>query len=199
MPAVSFPAQQNKVWPPSATDYGVAASEPLLKAGDVYFNTGTNTYRKCENPAFPATWTDIAIIPGTNFQLTGVSNQSENLIDIERVVGGFLFNGGLYGTITFRMLARFDPGTAGNARLRLYDMGPAGVPIVPVLRSTLSIPFASAGDIVVVSSTLTPSVVPGVNINEIFNTSRMYELRVILDSAGVGDAVLVHWAGIEVS
>lgn len=199
MPAALYPAQQNKVWPPSSSDYGVLAAEPLLKAGDLYFNTGTNTYRKCEDPTYPAAWTDIAIIPGTNFQLTGAVNQAVSLVDIEQVIGGFLFNGGLYGTITFRMQGRFSPGTAGNLRLRLYDMGAVGSPATPALRSTLSIAYTSADDVVVVSTALTPEASPGTNLNEIHNTSRVYELRLVLDGADAGNAGFVHWAGIEVS
>jgi len=201
VPAKNRPGQQNKVWPPATTDWGTAAAEPLLRAGDMYFNTSSGLYRQCSSATFPATWTNVSTPPpATNFQLAGSTNEVDSLIDIEQVIGGFVFNGASYSVITHRIVARFSPGTAGNARVRLYDMGPvAGPAIVPVLRSTLSIAFADAGVMVRREATLTVSGAPGVNANQIFNTARIYEIRTILDAAGPGDALLVHWAGIEVS
>lgn len=190
--------QQNRVWPPSTTDYGVAAAEPLLQAGDLYYNTTTTLYRKCDSAAFPATWTDVGAPAKGAF--TGASNQDITLISTEVVIGGLVFDGSVKQTPVFRFVGRFSPATSGDARVRLYDVGPVGGPaIAPVLRSTLSINFSAGTNILDRSQALAKTGTPGVGADQIFNTARIYELRGILDLATSGDAVKIHWVGIEVS
>lgn len=196
---MGYPNQQNKIWPINSQEPGVLTPEPLLSFGDLVYNTFTGRYMQCDDPTFPATWSVVGPPPpATNFQLTGATNEPETVADVERVIGGFVLDAGAYSVVTFRILGRFDPSSAGDARVRLYDMGPPGAPIVPILRSTLT--FASGStDIQNIDKGQTVTATPGVNADELSNTLRMYELRVILDGVGVGDECFIHWAGIEVS
>lgn len=50
-----YPSQQNKIWSPSATDYGI---EVLLRTGDLYYNTTSEKLRQCTNAA-TAAWADV--------------------------------------------------------------------------------------------------------------------------------------------
>jgi hypothetical protein len=59
MTTKNVPAQQNHFWPPGTTDPGSAAAEPLLRQGDIYYNTGSLKLRKCDNPTYPATWSSV--------------------------------------------------------------------------------------------------------------------------------------------
>lgn len=198
---MGYPNQQNKIWPINSQEPGVLVAEPLLAFGDLMYNTFTGRYMQCDDPTFPATWSVVGPPPpATNFQLTGATNEPETVLDVERVIGGFVLDGSAYSVITYRIIARYDPSVAGALRVRLYDMGPiAGPAIVPVLRSTLSIAAPASGDVERVEVALTASGAPGVNTDTIFNTARIYELRVILDGSDPGDEGLIHWAGIEVS
>jgi len=198
MTAKSLPAQQNRFWPPSTTDYGTAAAEPLLRQGDIYYNTTSLLYRKCDSATYPATWSDVGTAAKGTF--VGALNQDISLINVEVVIGGFIFDGSTKQTSVFHMFGRFSPATSGDARVRLYDTGPVGgAAITPVLRSTLSINFSAGSNILDRQQGLTKTASPGVNTNTIFNTARVYELRAILDAATLGDLVKIHWAGIEVS
>lgn len=131
--------------------------------------------------------------------ITGCNNEFDNTLTVERVVGGLVLDGSSLGTLAvkFRMLGVFVNGAAsGNARLRLYDMGPvAGPPVAGVLRSDVSIGHAIGGGPRLVENTLTALAAP-VNPNEIFDTARIYELRLYLDSVTVGDTMTVYWGGI---
>lgn len=199
MTAKSVPGQQNKVWPPAATDPGVAALEPLLLVGDTYYNTSTFLIRKCDDPSVvPAVWSDVGASSKSSF--TGGTNHDETLIDVEVVMGGFVFDGSTTLSPVFRFVGIFLPATSGNARVRLYDTGPVSGPaIAPELRSELEIAYTAGGAIVDRQKGQVKSAAPGIDADEIFNTERIYELRVILDGATPGDAVKIHWAGIEVS
>lgn len=199
MTAKSIPGQQNKIWPPAATNPGVAALEPLLLVGDVYYNTVSGLLKKCDDPSVvPAVWSDVGASSKSSF--TGATNHDEALLDVEVVVGGFIFDGSTTGTPYVRVVALFSPATSGNVRVRFYDTGPSGGPaIAPELRSTQIINFAAGGSIVDRTKSVGKVPAPGINADEIFNTERIYEVRVILDGATSGDAVKIHWAGIEVS
>ena len=82
----------------------------------------------------------------------------------------------------------FDVNAGGSvvAEVYLYDVGSDGSPIAPVLRSTLTFPNANQGNFDVVSQALTPSATPGTDTDEILNSSRVYEIRAVLDPADVG-------------
>ena len=75
----------------------------------------------------------------------------------EAVIGGGLFNGGMNvpNSIRFAMTGLYTAvGSTGDATVRLYDVGTPSVPAAPSLRSTLIIPFASAGGTIAVTNTL---------------------------------------------
>lgn len=136
-------------------------------------------------------------------QLAGALNEDEAILTVERVVGGFTFDGSTIPTgmsAILRFVGVFNNGAAsGNARVRLYDLGPvAGPPVAGVLRATASIGFAIGGGLRVADVALAAVAAPGVNIGEIFDTARAYEVRVYLDSVTVGDTMKVHFAGIAV-
>jgi hypothetical protein len=135
--------------------------------------------------------------------VTGAVNEDETVLGVERVVGGFVFMGATIPagyTAYFRLVGVFLNGAAvGNARIRLYDLGPAaGPPVAGVLRSTVSIGFAIGGGIRVAQAALTPNPAPGVNIDQIDVLARAYEIRVILDSVTPGDTMKVLSGGIAV-
>jgi len=128
--------------------------------------------------------------------LTGATNESQTTVDVERVIGGGVFDGSASGTILLRIVGSLIATVSGSANVRLYDMGPAaGPPTAPSLRSTVTIPFADAGDVEKVDQELTPVASPSAS-NEIYNTARVYEFRIFLASAGLSQ--LVNWTGIVV-
>lgn len=133
--------------------------------------------------------------------VTGVSNQTTTQLTTEIRAGAFEFDGSqTFGAldVKFRFVGEYTAtGGAGDARIRLYDMGPAaGPPVAGVLRSTLTIPFAEAGSPRRKEVTLTINGAPGTNADEIFNVARLYEVRLFLDSAQSGDEMDCLWAGI---
>lgn len=68
---------------------------------------------------------------------------------------------------------------AASVVLKLYDIGEAGTPAAPVLRSTLTVAGTSGYG----SKTLDLSTAPGVDADEIYeNDQRMYEVRVVADT-----------------
>lgn len=135
-----------------------------------------------------------------NLVITGVGASVEDQLDVERVVGSALFDGAdLYHLIPhLRMLGIYNPDSpAGTMELRLYDMGPPGAPLLPPeLRSTAIIGFANAGELTQAQTVLTTSASPGIDADQIHNSLRHYELRVIIDSAPVSSQGTLHWAGI---
>lgn len=70
----NVPNQQNKIWPPDTTDPGVSVEEPLLKTGDLYFNTTSGAYRICTSSSFPAAWAEL--VPASPFE-SRVSGEDE--------------------------------------------------------------------------------------------------------------------------
>lgn len=121
-------------------------------------------------------------------------NESENVADSERVIGGCLFAGqGAAVPIVFRF-AGMMTGAGGNCEVRLYDMGPAaGPPDAPTLRSTLQITSVDAGILKIVEATLTPVVSPAAP-NEIALVARIYEVRLFLTSPAT--TMLVEWCSV---
>lgn len=143
------------------------------------------------------------VVASSGGSFTGATNETTAALTTEIVIGGLVFDGSLLTgglAATFRLLGEYvATGGAGNARIRLYDLGPvAGPPVAGILRSTATIPFAEAGGLRAKDVGLTPSGAPGVGTDEIFNTARIYEIRMFLDSAVGGDSMQVHWAGIVV-
>lgn len=137
--------------------------------------------------------------------ITGALNEEIVTSGVEIVIGGFIFDPTIYAagsTIRFRNLLTIVQTGFGlgfpNA-VRLYDRGAPGTPEAGTLRATVFAGFTSNVP-VVAQLALTPTGAPGVDLGEIFNSERMYELRAFatLDTLP-GDALIVRWSGLEVS
>ena len=117
---------------------------------------------------------------------------------VENVLGSFELTP--TGPVVFKAIGLLTVAALGDAEVRLYDLGTAASPIAPVLRSTITFPNADAGQIDVISATLTPVALPAApNNNQIYNVTRIYEVRAILDpsAAGIGgDSLIVNWSGL---
>lgn len=137
-----------------------------------------------------------------NVVITATTMMLEDQLDVERVVGSALFDGGDLAHLIphLRMLGMYNlnGGAAqGALRLRLYDMGPPGTPLLPpVLRAEVSIPDTADGNLTKAQTVLTLSASPGVDGDQIHNSVRSYEFRIILDGSPVGATAVVHWAGL---
>lgn len=137
-----------------------------------------------------------------NFVVTGATKEFENQLQVERVIGSALFDGAALAhlKVHLRMLGVFNNNAAtGNARVRIYDMGPPGTPLLPpVLRSEVSISDTDGGKLIKAQQLLSLSASPGVDADQIHNSLRMYEFRLILDSPTANDTMQVNWAGFAV-
>jgi hypothetical protein len=121
---------------------------------------------------------------------------------VELIVGGGLFDGGIGipNQVEFNLVGFFvATGAVGNCRLRLYDVGTPSTPAAPVLRSTLTIPFASAGGTVSFSNAL--SIVSSITgVDQILDSQRVYEVTAELDGAdGLNDIFNVWRGSLEVT
>lgn len=130
---------------------------------------------------------------------SAIGAKAVDIPNVENIVGGFRLNPG--GNITWNAVGLLTTTAVdGAAEVRLYDMGEPGTPIVPVLRSTLDYPTAVDGDFTEVNQALTLSAAPGVDADEIYNTERLYEVRLILNPGGVGDptdAFVLNRVGVK--
>jgi hypothetical protein len=140
-----------------------------------------------------------------NWVVTGATDEDEDQLDVERVIGGFMFNGENITATNIAHLRAIGVYNAnggavqGDLRVRLYDMGVPGAPIAPsILRATVSIPNANEGDISKAQLALTTSAGPGVDSGEIHNSLRSYELRVIQDGMDAAATSKIHWAGMAI-
>lgn len=134
--------------------------------------------------------------------ITGSTGAFEDQLDVETLIGGAMFNGAQLANLIphLRLIGIYNlngGASQGDLRVRMYDMGPPGTPLLPpVLRATVSIPDSDDGNIARAETVLTLSASPGVNLNQINNSLRSYEFRVVLDGAPAGATALVHWAGV---
>ena len=137
----------------------------------------------------------------TKHQLTGGTGQTTVQLQIEIVIGGFHFDPSLYTgeTVTLRLVGDFSTtdGSA-SAQLRLYDMG-ASATFSPVRRSTVSIAFADVDKRMKIDQVLAMVSSPGVNVNEIHNVARNYELRMYLNTATANSSMRAAWSGFLIS
>jgi hypothetical protein len=134
-------------------------------------------------------------------QLSSGSRVSTDLRQTEVIYGSFYFDPTLYSspTVTLRLVGSYSSVDTGSSfELRLYDMG-ASAAFSPVRRSTVSIPYASVNIEAAVSQALTLTGSPGVNTNTIFNTARVYEVRLYLNTADTSAFAIAGWAGLIVS
>lgn len=137
----------------------------------------------------------IAYGDGVNFMeapmyITLATNEPVSTDATEVVIGGGYLDGGSGKDFSWEVLGIYnDNAGAGNQNLeaRLYDRGPDGTPTAGTLRSTLIISALDTLDRV--SQVLTANGSPGVDVDQIQDAPRMYEVRLYLDATGgVDDA-----------
>ena len=119
------------------------------------------------------------------------------------IVGGTTFDAGRFvvaGILRFAMVGRYTAtGTVGSCVVRVYDRGAPGAPVAGDLRSTVTIPFSSAGNLDAFSAVLSVVPAPGVGIDEISDTLRVYEAEAeIVGSDGAADIFKIHKVSFEV-
>jgi len=132
--------------------------------------------------------------------ITVGSNETTILLSTEVPAGSVYLDPVALGvtSVTLRfagLLNTTDP--AGTAIIRLYDMGPGTGAFAPILRATISIAFANVGEYIVVNQLLTLTPAPGVNVNQIFDTARIYEARMFLSAAN--GSMNASWVGFAVA
>ncbi len=137
-----------------------------------------------------------------NSTVTAATDVYEDQRDVERVIGGINFNGANLANLLphLRAVGIYNSNggaVQGDLRVRMYDMGVPNTPLLPpVLRATVSINNSTDGDIATGQTVLTLSASPGVNGNQIHNSLRSYEFRVIQDGMDAGATSVINWAGI---
>ena len=118
------------------------------------------------------------------------------------IIGGTAFNAGPFvaAELRFVLIGRYTAtGTVGNCVVRVYDRGAPGAPVAGDLRSTVTIAFASAGNLDAFSAVLSVVPAPGVGIDEISDTLRVYEAEAeIVGSDGAADIFKIHKVSFEV-
>jgi hypothetical protein len=127
--------------------------------------------------------------------------QTATALKVTEVAGG-----GMYfdptvsaGAVVLRMVGSYiSADAASSARVYLYDMGPGTGVFTPVRRAVVSIPFASVGSQMKIDQALTKVATPGVDLNEIHNVARVYELRLFLNATDAVPTMTVSWAGFVV-
>jgi len=126
--------------------------------------------------------------------------ETTNLKVTEVTGGGMYFDPtAVPGTVTLRLVGNYTSvDAASSARVYLYDMGPGTGVFVPVRRAVVSIPFASVGAQMKVDQALVKVTTPGVDLNEIHDVARVYELRMYLNATDASPAMTVAWAGFVV-
>jgi len=127
--------------------------------------------------------------------LHGANNELVSILGSEVVLGGFVLDGSS-GTHVLRSYLTISS-LGADVDLLLYDRGAPGAPVAGVLRSTINI--ATLSNPATATQALTTNGAPGVNVNEIFNTTRMYEIRAIINNSVPLDSALVYWAGLEIT
>jgi len=115
-------------------------------------------------------------------------------------IGGMFFDPvAVPGTTKLRMVGNYTSVDASSsARVYLYDMGPGTGIFTAVRRAVVQIPFASVGAQMKVDQTLTKVTTPGVDLNEIHDVARVYELRMYLNATDSTPAMTVAWGGFVV-
>jgi hypothetical protein len=175
---------------------GAPTQDGALEVGDLAYVTGLGTYQ-CDSATLgSAVWSSVAagsVSNVTEYDWATGYIYDQQVVPIEETMGFGRLNGAqIQGTAYFR--ATWDPqfGAAGNAYVRLYDVGPAaGPPAAPVLIATLT--TASSG-LRYSEQALAVGGAPGAN--QIANSARMYEVTVD-QSSQAGDTVVVGSAGVS--
>jgi hypothetical protein len=133
-----------------------------------------------------------------------VTNESESTPGVERVIGGLVFDGGHIPsgrTAYFRWVGTVtDPDSTSIGYVRLYDLGPEGGPeVAPVKRAELTVDASTAdeGKVLRKQIALVPSASPG-GAPDIFNTPRVYQVRLELTVSAGSETMNVFQAGVSV-
>lgn len=134
---------------------------------------------------------------GSSLHPMGVGSDT-TLLSTLVVIGGTYFNPTLFsGSVMFRLVGFYtSTDGASEARVYLYDMGPGTGAFTPVRRAVVEIPFSNVGQVVKVDQAITLVASPGVDLNQIHNTPRVYEARMYL--AATNGSMDVSWTGFEV-
>lgn len=179
-----------------------------LRLADATVYTSSDLYKKALqidtkaeyylSSVSPTAWTAIApVIPNTpgNYNVVAL-NTDISTLTTEISIGGTVLDGSKIVSVAYLYLVGLLTSAAGSGSVRLYDLGPsAGPPGTPTLMSTATITFADTGNTVFKSKTLTPVVSPSVP-DQIYNTSRIYEVRGYLNSVTPGDTFRILQAAI---
>jgi len=144
-------------------------------------------------PASPGSSNPSNFTAGTNAEVTALG--------IPTLLGGFKVDGDDLAagrTFSLLFLGHYAAnGGAGEAKLQLYDMGAvADGAQAGILRSEVGIPAPTGNKLYAVSQLLTASAAPGIDADEIHDTPRKYEVRMLLDSVELGDTMSVLWGGV---
>jgi hypothetical protein len=138
----------------------------------------------------------------TRTDVISLSNSVTSVNQTEVLIGGLYFDPSDFSSpiIKLRLIGEFNTtDTGGSGLLRLYDMGD-GVTVGPEdLRSTITIPFAQQGAVVTMDSLLTPTSSPGTNTNTIYNSARIYEVRLYIDTATTGSTLQALMSGLVIT
>lgn len=123
-------------------------------------------------------------------QLPGAIDRTLDGGDPETVFGGFVLDatGFPSSALKLRIVGSLTVAGAGDAVLRLYDLGAVGSsPAAGVLRAEVQIDNVDAGGVLVRDQALTPVASPGVNTDEVATERRRYELRGEIVGGAAGD------------
>lgn len=139
-----------------------------------------------------------------SFITAGTNEETSSSTDI--VAGGFTFDPAEFTTSTAMLEVYFEgqlnyvaAGAAGTGSLKLYDMGAPGSTGPGVLRSTLERDHTGSSLPDRVRSQLTFSSSPGVDSEEVYDSARVYELRISVDGTGdISDSIKMTWGGFVI-
>lgn len=117
---------------------------------------------------------------------------------VDFVIGGDVFNPTLFsGVFKLVGLGAVIGSSGATITIKLVDIGTTSTPAAGIVRATQTI-TSNAGP-TFVSTTLTPTASPNVNDGTIFNSERVYELRVSLSSSTVGDVARLYFNKLNIT
>lgn len=200
--ALKSPRQNHGQWPNAVNPTqlpnvaGSPTQDVAVEVGDTCYSISDTTTYTCTTATVGAAVWSGGGGGGTNlteYDFASGYAYSQQAVPVEETMGGGRLDGSqIQATAYFR--ATWEPqfGAAGNAYVRLYDLGPAaGPPVAPTLITTLT---TAASGLRYNQQALAVGGAPGAN--QIMNTPRMYEVTVEQSSLA-GDTVDVRSAGIS--
>jgi len=211
--ATKSPRQHHSQWPnvsastqlPNAS--GATIQDSALEVGDICFSIAEGVLYVCTDATLgAAVWVDPGAASGgggaplTSVSLGGWYTYTQAATPLEEQLGNDSFDGALVGVLPIVFKASVTnswqlTGIGETCRIRLYDMGPAaGPPAAPRLVSELT--FTANGPASAEQALTVVTAAPGAN--QILNTDRMYEARIIHDSSTTGDVTFVGSVVLEI-